>query len=172
MPKKRGRPESKNPKDEMVHFAYTREEKEKLENFAKNKNVSISEFIRLAIEEKIRRIENPELATTGINNTKILRELLKNQKLLDEKNSLIVERLDTYNQIINTLELLKPRVNNIYLKEKMEKMKTVLKAYNGELKPKKLEELTGFDGNTIKEILAYYNDIFTITINGGIKLNE
>ena len=172
MENKKGRPKSKKPKDEMIHFAYTKEEKNKLEDFAKKSNTSISEFIRQAILDKIRRIENPDLYNPGINfNKEFLEKILKNQKLLDERNQLILERLDTYAQIVNTLKLLKPNINNQYLKEKMEKMRNVLKTYE-ELKPKKLEELTGFNGNTIKDILAYYDEIFSITMKGGIKLNE
>ncbi|MFW9879769.1 MAG: ribbon-helix-helix protein, CopG family [Candidatus Thorarchaeota archaeon] len=176
---KKGRPESENPREKIIHIAVTEEKKEKLIKLVKKSNTTISEFIRQAIDDKIRRIENPNTYTSEMNlEVNYLERILEKQKSLEKRNELILERLDTYNQIVNTLTLLKPKVNNLYLKEKMEKIKDTLKVY-GELKPNALIEKTNnikngikIDKNDIKDILAYYNETFSITMKGGIKLNE
>ncbi len=173
MAKKGRKTKSETPRVKTIHINVTEAKKKKLMDLAKNSNTTISEFIRQAIDDKLRRIENPETYTSGanLNAEAFFEKILEKQKLLEQKNNVILKRLDTYSQIVNTLSILKPKVNGIYLKDKMEKVKNTLKAYE-ELKPKKLEELSGIDGNTIKDILAYYNKNFSITMKGGIKLNE
>lgn len=176
---KKSRPESKIPRTKMIHIAINEAKKDKITELATKDNTTMSEFIRQAIDDKIRGIENPEMNTSGVNlDSNYLQKILEKQKLLEQKNELILERLDTYNQIINTLNILKPKVNNLYLKEKMEKVRTTIKAF-GELKPTKLLEKVNsekngikVEKNDIKDILAYYNDIFSISMKGGIKLNE
>jgi ribosome-associated translation inhibitor RaiA len=171
---KKGRPKSNNPKEEMIHFAYTTDEKEKLESIAEDSNLSISEFIRQAIKDKIRKIENPDIFQENVKlevDHKKLKEILEISGMNAQKIDLLINKMEILEKIENTFKILDKYVNRPALEQK-EQMIVGLLQEHGELKLNKMIDLSGFSKEEIYDIISNTQKFGINIKSGGIKLNE
>lgn len=139
-------------RDKVKHIAFTESEVKKIKNYAKHYNMTSSEFIRQAINDKILRIEKPE-SFNGLGN-KDVEKILKNQELLLKEQKIMKTKLVMVNGLKNSYKSLSNLISDGTVKEnfklKMDKIKDVMKAYNKPFTPKELVSLTGFDFKTIE----------------------
>ena len=159
-------------RDKRIHIAFNESELEEIDKYRKESKTTRSNFIRQAIFEKIRRIENPEINIGNMENINdLMTQLLNGQKKQQEVNKLIMERATTGKDLKNSFNALKGLVKNANGKIKRMKIINLLKAH-GSLRINKLIELSGFSKETIYELIAD-QEIFSINLKtGGIKLNE
>ncbi len=155
----------------MVHIAFTEGEKEEIKQCAKNDNMTVSEFIRISIRDKMRRENNPNLFSSGNMNPELITNLLENQKKQIEYQKELMVKVETLSLINDSVEMLKSMVNRPELEEKENKVVDVLRVY-GELKPNKIMEYSGYSSEMVSKIIT--NDKkFKYNINtGGFSLNE
>jgi len=114
------------------------------------------------------KIENPETFKKTIDMTydkKMIKNIVQATENNSEKIDLIIDRLDTYNKIIDVFSLLKTKVNGMYLKDKEKKIIELLK--EKELKIEEMMENTNFEKNTIKDIIAKNSEIIKLNIKTG-----
>ena len=140
-------------RDKIKHIAFTESETKKIKKYSNYYNMTDSEFIRQAINDKILRIEKPESFTT-VSNPDLSNQILKYQESILEEVKLIKKKFSTINGIEKNYKSLSSLISEGTLKEnfklKTDKIKDVMKAYNKPFTPKELVSLTGFDFKTIE----------------------
>jgi len=141
----------------IKHVAFTPSEVDNIKKYSEHYNMTDSEFIRQAINDKIMRIENPE-SFTKANNEELTRQLLKNQELMIREQKLMKDKLSAVNNIRNGVKSISSLLSDGTLKEnldlKKEKLLNTMKAYNKSHTPKELESLTNIDVKTVLLILT------------------
>jgi len=161
----------------FIQFSVSDKQKEKIESITEQSGfTTVSDFVREAVREKILRIESPETfqQTIKVNlEQSQIREILSDvltQLNIDPKTrDIMAELSETLIKIKKTMKTL----NNYTKSDLKEKEKNIVKLLQkqGELKPKKLAELSKLSIEEIYEITSN-EDKFKITMNGGITLNE
>ena len=163
-------------RDKVKHIAFTESEADKIKDYAKHYGMTSSEFIRQAINDKIRNIENPELTTSSVSNPDLSNQVIKNQELILEEMKLMKQKFTTINGIKNGYKSLKELISDGTYKEnlklKAEKIKDVMKQYDKAFTPKEIKNLTGFDLKSIDIALTSNQDIFKLNMNGRWVLYE
>lgn len=156
----------------VFHLSITPKEKETIKLCSKASNMSMSEFMRQAIFDKITRIDNPEISSTSSNDdSKILAYMKKNDSRLAKMEKLLRERLSNGKVIKSSLEQIKSRVDSARLSFERDLVIKKLKS-EGALSPKEISELTQISQNDVYEIISD-DSIFTIDIiTGKVILNE
>lgn len=163
-------------RDKIRSLAFTEAELKEIKKYAKYFNMTQSEFIRQAIFDKIRRIENPN-DFSAVNNPEVMKQLLANQELIIQEQKLVKEKLKTVNGIKEGYKSLKSLMSEGIVKEnlylKADKLADLMKAHNNKgFTPKELHDLTGFDMKTIDLTLAGNSNRFGINENGRWILND
>lgn len=168
--------EKKDKRTNLVHIAFSENELKLIDQYKEeSSNTTRTDFIREAVNEKIRRIENPDLfiekINVGIDNEQ-LKEILGMATENKEKIDLLLNNVKIFNQIQNTLNTLSSRINRPELKEKELKVIELLREYK-ELKPNKIMKLAKIENiNMVYDIISD-KEIFSINIKtGGIRLND
>ncbi len=144
----------KNPlyKEYRIHLRFPTMDEERIKRHAKESNMTVSEFIRTAVNDKIRMIEHPELFnarsfTQGITKE----ELIEVFQLRDDK---VQKQLnEKFKEIQNTLDTFSSNLNGIRLKDETETIDELLREH-GELKPNKLCSLSGIKTEIIYKVLS------------------
>jgi len=99
--------ENDSKRDKLVHLAFSESEKQQVKDSAEELSMTISEFCRQAIFEKIRRMKNPEIITQGNTsqlNAKLLDNLMLKMKDMAKTQDLILEKTDNINEMNKLLE--------------------------------------------------------------------
>ena len=98
---------------ERIPLLVTKDEKDEIKKMAKNANMKISEFIRNAITDKIRRIKNPELPNLNSQtfNPETITQLIANQKRTIELQEAMMEREKIFDEMNKTLKLIQKYSN-------------------------------------------------------------
>ncbi|MFX1267620.1 MAG: hypothetical protein ACFFAK_06645, partial [Promethearchaeota archaeon] len=93
-------------RDKLVHLAFSESEKQQVIDSAEELNMTISEFCRQAIFEKIRRKEHPEQFNQGINqlNENLIENLILKMNDMNKKQDLILEKTNIVNEMNKLLE--------------------------------------------------------------------
>ena len=158
----------------IKHVAFTPSEVSKIKQYSDHYNMTDSEFIRQAINDKILRIENPE-SFNKANNEELTRQLLKNQELLLREQKLMKDKLSAVKNIRNGVKSISSLLSEGTLKEnlalKKEKILNTMKAYNKAFTPKELKSLTNIDVKTILLILSQLEGV-KMNNNGRWIINE
>ena len=96
-------------RNKPVQLYVTQNEKKKIEEVSNNFKMTISEFVRQAIFDKINRIENPKVFT------QYNKELIDNSlvKDLNKKIELIDEKLNLFNERTSVINEMKSQLNKI-----------------------------------------------------------
>lgn len=156
--------------ESLIHITLTNTLKAKLKEMKKTTSFStISDFVREAIREKIRKIENPSLNQNNSNISSEYLQIIKRLDNVEKLNKLLLEKIKTIGKIENTTTSLKALTLNGLAKENIE-LKTE-KIYNvllehGELNIKAIKDKTGFDRIVI-DILNRNPKLFKLNINTG-----
>jgi len=161
-------------RDKIKHIAFTEIEVQKIKDYAKDYGMTSSEFIRQAINDKIRLIENPEVFNT-VSNPDFSNQMIKSQELILEEMKLMKKKFTTINGIKNGYKSLKKLISDGTYKEnvklKTEKIQTIMKGYDKAFTPKEIKDITGFDLKSIDIVLTSNQDLFKLNMNGRWELN-
>jgi len=156
-----------------IQFTVSEDFKTQIENAAKDCGFKTnSDFIRAAIREKIDKLENPNQSVNLSNtlNPELIRQISKNTKKALELEQKILQRLKTFNEIKNDLELVKKHSVVKDLKIETNKIVNLLKAHNS-LKINKIAEKTNVEESIVLKIISSRDDLFELDIkSGGFKL--
>lgn len=145
--------DSEEIRDKMVHIAFTATEKESYKQHAKDAGETLSNFIRLAIEDKIRVIENPNMYKDLSSSEEQLREIKKLQEKQIQMQELLMERLKVVNGINETMEALKPFISKEEISEVCNTIISMLKVHK-RLTIEKLTLLTHFGKGVIYDCIS------------------
>ena len=157
----------------FIQISLSQDEKDKINDLAKEKHTSMSDFCRIAIFDYVRKLENPELFQTTSNfqfNPVILEQLTQNTKKIMELQELTLERTNKINEMNNTLRLIK----KFSIKADSTAKDTIinlLKAHNT-LNPKEIIEKTNLDKEIVFSIITelHEEDLIELTPRGRYKL--
>ena len=169
MVKKTPKAENNEIRDNVIHIAFTIEEKEQIRNYAKESNTTISEFIRQSVFDKILRIENPSKfgnVSSFEDQFKEIKELQLKQIKLEELN---LERIKNLNGIKESLIELKPLVNEKELKNNSQAIFSLLK-FHKSLSLDKIEQLLNLDKTIIVQSVSLLSDKIDLTNTGEVIL--
>jgi len=173
MVKKTPKTDSNEIRNKIVHIAFTESEKEKYKKYAKESNETLSNFIRLAIEDKVRIIENPEKYQDISYSEETLREIKETQKKQLELQQELISRINDMKVLKDTFNALKPLVNSEEIKKYCQKLVSALKLYKQVSFEQALTlvELEEKDKYILHECIAS-NDKLEINENGEVCLIE
>ena len=167
--------DQKDIRKKTIHIAFSENEITQIDKYCKYDEIKLTsrtEFIRQAIFEKIRRIENPE------DNNPIskkfdgdqISEFLKEIKSSNKQQKEILKRLLIVDQIQTNFKMLKNIVKEPEI-EKNEKLIIVLLTEHKKLKPLKIMKLSGLSSHKIYDVISNEN-IFSINMNGEVVLKN
>jgi len=161
-------------RDKIKHIAFTESEADKIKDYSKQYGMTSSEFIRQAINDKIRNIENPELTTSSVSNHNFSNQVIKSQELILEELKLLKQKFTTINGIKKGYKSLKELISDGTYKEnlklKTDKIQSIMKENPKGYTPKQLEVITNFDLKSIDLALTSNQDIFKFNMNGRWEL--
>ncbi len=134
---------------------------------------TISDFIRNAVEEKIRRLKNPELFQSKSNsqiNPAIFNQMLKQSEKSNILQEKVLERMRIFDEMRKDLY----QIRRFSIKEDLiQETKTIinlLKAHKT-LSQKQIIEKTNLDKETVFQIVST-DDRIKLNMNGRFELNE
>jgi len=162
--KEQNRNKINDNRKKIVHVAFAKDEKESIIRHAKSSKMTISEFIRQGVFDKIRRIENPDLFNQNSNqfNTDLLRRLLENVEDIAEQKKFESEQTELsykMEKLQNTIQAVFEDVPRA--KKKILNLLRVHKAlYKGEIM-----EYTDLSRKTVIKVLS--NPEFKLNIDTG-----
>jgi len=126
--------------------------------------------IGFTIEEQIRK----DSENHNHDYKKELEKMRQEQKILKEQQKKLKKTLSTMNASNNGYKALNPLIMNGLAKENMDLKKEIiislLKESKRAMKTKKISELTGFNIDTVIDIISLYPESFRTTNNGEIIL--
>lgn len=99
--------ENDSKRDKLVHLAFSESEKQQVKNSAEELSMTISEFCRQAIFEKIRRKEHPEMFNQGNTSqldAKLFENIMLKMKDMAKTQDLILEKTNNINEMNKLLE--------------------------------------------------------------------
>lgn len=158
-------------RDKMVHIAFTKGEKDKIKKYADDSDMTVSEFIRQATRDKIRKIDNPE--QSNISNIPAITPeiLLKISKNTDKLLELQQEKKRDKEIISNLLETSEALQNEYHrlmekglMSELTEETKTIQNLLKGHksLSPNQIVDMSNIELDKV---------LFVITNSKLFKLN-
>ncbi|MHA1874889.1 MAG: ribbon-helix-helix protein, CopG family [Promethearchaeota archaeon] len=163
-----------NPQDKrnkLIHLAFSQNEITEIDKHVKQANTSRTEFIRQAIQDKIMKIENPELFNPASNvNTSDFSEFLKEIKTSNKQQKIILEKLSIVKQIQDNFTLLKTIAKEPEIMENEKIIIDILKEH-GPLKPLKIMDLADLRSHKVYDVISNEN-VFSININGKVILKN
>jgi len=165
----------KDIRNKTIHIAFSENEISQIDKLCKHDEIKLTsrtEFIRQAIFDKIRKIENPE------DNNRIskkfdadqISEFLKEIKTSNEQQKEILNRLIIVDQIQTNFKVLKNMAKQPEI-EKNEKLVIELLTEHKKLKPLKIMKLSGLSSHKIYDVISNDN-VFSININGEVVLKN
>lgn len=163
--------ENKEKRDKTVHIAFSKSELTNIDKYRKESNSTRSNFIRNAIYEKIRRIDNPNIFNNiglGPINQELLEKLINNQEKQEKLNKIIEQKLKVIDQIYANLSLLEKSKENGELARNEQIVIELLKEHK-HLKPMKLMKLSGLPSYRIYDVISNAK-LFKINVNGEVEL--
>ena len=158
-------------RNKMVHIAFTEGEKKKIKKSADKSDMTVSEFIRQATRDKIRKIDNPEQST--ISNMpaitpEILLKISKNtDKLLElhqekkREKEIITNLLETSEALQNEYQRLMEKGLMSELTEETKTIQNLLRGHKS-LSPNQIIDMTNIEKDKV---------LFVITNVKRFKLN-
>jgi len=159
-----------NKRDKLIHLAFSQNELEDIDKHVKQANTSRTEFIRQAIQDKIMKINNPELFNVVNSNTSDFSEFLREIKTSNKQQKIILEKLSIVKQIQDNFSLLKSMSKQPEI-DLNEKIIIKLIREHGPLKPLEIMDLGDLRSHKVYDVIS--NDqVFSININGKVILKN
>ena len=143
-------------RNEFIKFGVSADEKMSFQKYAKESSMSVSEFIRQSIFEKIRRIKNPEnfiQSNVSQINPVILEQMSKDIKKQIELQELVLKRQEQFNEITKTLELIQIYSKDRNLTDETNVIDNLFEAHKS-LSQHQIIEKSGFDKNIVWAIIS------------------
>ena len=166
---------SKNSVKRPIQVYFSEEEKEAIKNHVESivPKSNLSQFIREAICEKMRKAEHPEVFNQGQNlNQFVLDVIVKKIKEMDRKQELILENTNIINSMKETLRVIKSQVNNKRISNELEIIFNLFKANkNKTFNLQKIMDMTGVDEDTVFDTISVLvSDERIKQVGGGFSL--
>ena len=167
--------ESLDIRNKTIHIAFSENEVSQIDKYCKHDKIKLTsrtEFIRQAIFDKIRRIENPEVNNQISKKFDVdqISEFLKEIKSSNDQQKEILKRLIIVDQIQSNFKVLKDMAKQPEL-EANEKIVIDLLTEHKKLKPLKIMKLTGLSSHKIYDVISNEN-VFSINMNGEVVLKN
>lgn len=162
-------------RSKTIHIAFSENEVSQIDKYCKHDKIKLTsrtEFIRQAIFDKIRRIENQELynpISKQFDGDQIS-EFLKEIKTSNKQQKSILKRLIIVDQIQTNFKVLKEMAKQPEI-EVNEKIIIALLIEHKKLKPLKIMKLSGLSSHKVYDIISNDN-VFSININGEVVLKN
>ncbi|MBA7700214.1 hypothetical protein ES703_108923 [subsurface metagenome] len=165
----------KDIRNKTIHIAFSENEISQIDKYCKHDKIKLTsrtEFIRQAIFDKIRRIENPEVYnhTNKKFDVDQISEFLKEIKASNEQQQEILRRLIIVDQIQTNFKVLKNMAKQPEM-EKNEKIIIELLTKHKKLKPLKIMDLSGLSSHKVYDVISNDN-VFSINMNGEVVLKN
>ena len=131
---------------------------------------TISDFVRNAVEEKIRKLKNPEQlkSKTSEVNPAMMEQYLKNSQKYISLEGKILERMKIFDEMKADLDLIKKYSIKQGLTAETKKIMNLLKAHQS-LTIKQIIDKTNFDKDLIFQIVSS-DKKFKLNMNGRMEL--
>ena len=167
--------DQKDIRNKTIHIAFSENEVSQIDKYCKHDKIKLTsrtEFIRQAIFDKIRRIENPEVNNHISKKFDVdqISEFLKEIKSSNEQQKAILKRLIIVDQIQSNFKVLKNMAKQPEI-EKNEKQIIELLTKHKKLKPLKIMDLSGLSSHKIYDVISNDN-VFSINMNGEVVLKN
>lgn len=140
-------------RNKFIKFGVSVDEKESFQKYAKDSKMSVSEFIRQSIFEKIRRIENPEVSSISQVNPLVLEQISRDMKKQIEMQKLVLKRQEQFNEITKTLELIQIYSKGRDLTNETDVIDNLFEAHKS-LSQHQIIEKSGFDKDIVWAIIS------------------
>ena len=157
----------------FIQVSLSQEEKEKIDDIAKKRHTSMSNFCRIAIFDYVRKLENPELFQGSSNiqfNPIILEQLTQNTKKIMELQELTLERKNILNFMNNSLTVIK----KFSLKADSNTKNIIINLFKAHdtLNPKEIIDKTNLDREVVFSVLSalHEEDYIELTPKGRYRL--
>jgi hypothetical protein len=163
-------------RDEFIKIAVTNSEKKRYKLYSQKvfgSDYHLSEFIRQAVREKIKRIDNPSLFRSNDQVSPVMIEKInKNSELLQELKEKNLKSENLFDELKDTLNLISSYTTTPTSRER-EKVISLFKGFKS-LSQKDLVRKTNFDKKTIFSIITDLRDqgIVRLKANGVFTLDE
>ena len=156
-------------------MAFSENEVSQIDKYCKQDKIKLTsrtEFIRQAIFDKIRRIENPESYNHISKKFDVdqISEFLKEIKSSNEQQKEILKRLIIVDKIQFNFKVLKEMAKQPELEENENLLINLLTEHK-KLKPLKIVKLSGLSSHKIYDVISNDN-IFSINMNGEVVLKN
>lgn len=156
-------------------MAFSENEVSQIDKYCKQDKIKLTsrtEFIRQAIFDKIRRIENPESYNHISKKFDVdqISEFLKEIKSSNEQQKEILKRLIVVDKIQSNFKVLKEMAKQPELEENENLLINLLTEHK-KLKPLKIVKLSGLSSHKIYDVISNDN-IFSINMNGEVVLKN
>ena len=167
--------DQKDIRSKTIHIAFSENEVSQIDKYCKHDKVKLTsrtEFIRQALFDKIRRIENPEVYNQISKSFDVdqISEFLKEIKASNEQQKAILKRLIIVDQIQTNFKVLKEMGKQPEI-EVNEKIVIDLLTEHKKLKPLKIMKLSGLSSHKIYDVISNDN-VFSINITGEVVLKN
>jgi len=167
--------DQKDIRSKTIHIAFSENEVSQIDKYCKHDKIKLTsrtEFIRQAIFDKIRRIENPEVNNHISKKFDVeqISEFLKEIKSSNDQQKEILKRLIIVDQIQSNFKVLKDMAKQPEM-EKNEKLVIDLLTEHKKLKPLKIMKLSGLSSHKTYDVISNEN-VFSINMNGEVVLKN
>lgn len=167
--------DQKDIRNKTIHMAFSENEVSQIDKYCKQDKIKLTsrtEFIRQAIFDKIRRIENPESYNHISKKFDVdqISEFLKEIKSSNEQQKEILKRLIVVDKIQSNFKVLKEMAKQPELEENENLLINLLTEHK-KLKPLKIVKLSGLSSHKIYDVISNDN-IFSINMNGEVVLKN
>ncbi len=148
-------------RNKIVHIAFTEGEKDIIKEYADNSDMTASEFIRQAIRDKIRRIDNPEqISNQPVITSEILLKISKNtDKLLElqqekeREKEIIKNLLQTSDALQNEYHRLMEKGLMSELTEETNTIQNLLRGHKS-LSPNQIIDMTNIEKDKVLFVIT------------------
>ena len=146
-------------REKFIHIAFTEDEKSRIKDFASQHNMTISEYCRQAIFEKIRRTENPELfqgsASSKQVDTYFLENINESMKKLTDFQQLILDRTNLLPKMNDLLKVVHLRSTAMDLAPEQATIMGLFRVKKA-LSVKEIVDMTSYDEKLVIDIIKVF----------------
>ena len=162
-------------RNKIVHIAFTESEKTKIKEYADDSEMTVSEFIRQATRDKIRRIDNPE--QFNISNLPVItpemllkisgntEKLLEIQKEKKREKEIIKNLLETSEALQNEYHRLMEKGLMSELTEETKTIQNLLRGHKS-LSPNQIVDMTNIEKEKVLFVITN-TELFKLNITTG-----
>lgn len=150
-------------RNKIVHIAYSEGEKKKIRKYAEDSEMTVSEFIRQATRDKIRRIDNPEqsnISNLPVITPEMLLKISKNTEKLLELQQEKKREKEIIQTLLETSEALQSEYHRLMdkglMSELTEETHTIQNLLRGHksLSPNQIIDMTNIEKDKVLFVIT------------------